>query len=202
MSELTKAFIEARKEITNPHFDQVNPHFKSKFASLKSVINATIPIAAKHGISVWQDLQEAEGGIHCWTILSHASGEEKTFGPLFIPCTRNDAQGYASASTYARRYHLQGVFGVVGDADDDGNAASEKREMPEKQAKELAALMDAANPDTGEGVAAFAEAWIELDQNEQLAFAPWIPKFYPGNVSKTKEHMRNLIRIYRTGELS
>jgi hypothetical protein len=123
--KLNKALIEARVDIHNPQFDSQNPHFKSRFASLKAVIASVIPPLADHGIAVIQDLQTVEGGIACYTHLLHESGEEKTYGPLIMRATKQDPQGYASASTYARRYHLQAVGGVVGDDDDDGNSASE-----------------------------------------------------------------------------
>lgn len=123
--KLNQALVAIREEITNPPMDSINPHFKSKFASLQAVIEAIVPTAAKHGVMVAQDIQEAEGGMRCYTHIIHESGEEKRFGPIYVPCTTSNAQGYASASTYARRYHLQGVFCVVGDKDDDGNAASE-----------------------------------------------------------------------------
>ena len=125
MSEINKALIAARMDIHNPQFDSTNPHFKNKFASLKAVIAAVIPPMAEHGIAVIQDLKTVDGGIACYTHLYHESGEEKTFGPLVMNATKSDPQGYASASTYARRYHLMAVGGVVGDTDDDGNAASE-----------------------------------------------------------------------------
>ena len=135
MSEINKALIKARADIHNPHFDSENPHFRSKFASLKAVIEATIPVFAQHGIAVVQDLQTIEGGIGCFTHLLHESGEEKKFGPLVIRPTKPDAQGEASASTYARRYHLMTVCGVVGDVDDDGNAAASQSAFKSKQAK-------------------------------------------------------------------
>jgi hypothetical protein len=55
--------------------------------------------------------------------LIHESGEELSFGKLFVPCTKQDAQGYGSAITYARRYQLQTALGIAPE-DDDGNAAS------------------------------------------------------------------------------
>jgi hypothetical protein len=44
-----------------------------------------------------------------------------------IPVTKQDAQGYGSAMTYAKRYSLAAALGVVADEDDDGNAASHPR---------------------------------------------------------------------------
>ena len=162
--ELNKALAAARAEIENPHFDSVNPHFKNKFASLKAVINAVVPTLAKHGIALVQDLQTLEGGIGCFTHLLHESGEEKVFGPFIIPHTKPDAQGFASASTYARRYHLMGVASVVGDQDDDGEAASESAfKSKQLKTKYWNGIKDAAsNDDSG----AARELWDELD-NEQ-----------------------------------
>jgi hypothetical protein len=40
-----------------------------------------------------------------------------------VPVDKNNAQGYGSALTYARRYSLSAAFGVAPE-DDDGNAAA------------------------------------------------------------------------------
>ena len=42
MENLNKALVDARREIKNPKLDSENPFFNSKFASLKSVIAATV----------------------------------------------------------------------------------------------------------------------------------------------------------------
>ena len=162
---LNKALVEARKEIHNPAFDSTNPHFKSKFASLKAVIAAIVPVMAKHGIAVVQDLVTMDGGVGCYTYLLHESGEEKRFGPFVVYPTKNDPQGQASASTYARRYGLQAVGNVVGDVDDDGNAASEpsfsSKQMKTKvwnTMKDAAAENDALK---------CGETWRELTTDQQ-----------------------------------
>jgi hypothetical protein len=43
-----------------------------------------------------------------------------------MPVSKADAQGFGSAATYARRYHLMAVANVVGDEDDDANQATGK----------------------------------------------------------------------------
>ena len=113
--------------------------------------------------------------------------------------TKDDLQGYASASTYARRYHLMAVFSVTGSEDDDGNAAVDYKnpQMSKTEAAEIARLVDEAVPETGEGVDAFGEAWIELGESMQLAYGKWISTFYPGQVSKTKAKMHAIMRAYR-----
>jgi hypothetical protein len=122
-TNLYQAFARAQEEMQNPAFDAANPHFKSRFASLAAVRNAVIPCFARHGIALAQDITSVEAGVSCVTILMHESGQERSFGPLILPVAKNDAQGFGSASTYARRYTMQSVAGVVGDDDDDGNAA-------------------------------------------------------------------------------
>ncbi len=163
--KLNAALVKARKDIDMPAMDSTNPHFSSKFASLKAIIDATVKVAAKHGIFVTQELRTIDYGIACYTHLLHESGEEKTYGPLIMRPTKNDPQGEASASTYARRYSLQSVFTIVGDPDDDGNAASESA-FGSKQAKGKArnalrkAAVDADNGKT-------REIWDNLDNDQR-----------------------------------
>jgi hypothetical protein len=126
LGNIAKALAAAQAEMANPRFDSSNPHFRNNFASLASVRNAVVPVLAKHGICMTQDIQTVEKGIACTTILTHASGQQMRFGPLVMPASKPDAQGFGSAATYARRYSLMAVAGVVGDDDDDANAASGK----------------------------------------------------------------------------
>ena len=126
LNEIGAALAKAQAEMSNPKFDKTNPHFRNKFASLAAVRDAVIPVLAKHGIACLQDLQNAEGGVACTTTLLHSSGQTLTFGPLRMPVSKADAQGFGSAATYARRYHLMAVANVVGDEDDDANQATGK----------------------------------------------------------------------------
>lgn len=206
--KLISALLETRKAIKNPPLDSVNPHFRSKFASLKAVVEHTVEVAAQHGICVIGDPQKAESGIDMYTVLAHESGEEMRLGPMFFPCAKRDAQGYASALTYSRRYHLMSIFNVVGDVDDDGNEASKKWEMPEKMARDFATLLDDAvvirdqngKLESFEGVDEFATAWMALDQEKQKAFGPWISTIWPGEVSKIKAHMRDVMQAWRANQ--
>jgi hypothetical protein len=100
-----------------------NPHFKSKYADLGSVIDAVKPALIKHGLFFVQMSHEAQGGVCVETVLHHSGGEALSCGKLFVPANKNDAQAHGSALTYARRYSLMTAFGVPAE-DDDGNAAS------------------------------------------------------------------------------
>jgi hypothetical protein len=187
--ELNKALATARKEIENPRFDSENPHYRSKFASLRAVIDATIPIAAKYGIAVNQDIRSTERGIACYMHLCHESGQEKTYGPLTMHATKSDPQGYASASTYARRYQLMSVFGVAGDADDDGNAASESAfSSVAKRSKIRNDLLKAAKDGDDKRVAEI-RANLDNDQKAELMSIISKPqqKFIKESLDRIKE---------------
>lgn len=132
INELAKALAEAQGEMHNPAFDAKNPHFKSAYASLASVRNTVLPVLSKHGLSIIQMPVNVEGNPAVSTMLLHASGQfvEDTFT---MPADKQNAHGYCSALTYLRRYSLMAVAGVVGDDDDDGNAAVESVRLdPEK----------------------------------------------------------------------
>jgi ERF superfamily len=133
-NELAASLAKAQTEMSNPAFDSSNPHFRSKFASLAAVRNAVVPALAKHGVFVTQELTRTDKGVACAVILMHSSGSFR-YAPFEMPITKDDAQGVASASTYARRYTLQAIACVVGDHDDDGNAAAGKKEVDPRDIK-------------------------------------------------------------------
>jgi hypothetical protein len=109
--------------------DKINPHFKSKYADIGSVIDAIKPILAKHDLAFTQHPQPSEQGVIVETVLHHATGETLSMGTLYVPANKQDAQGFGSALTYARRYALMTAFGVPAE-DDDGNAAASASARP------------------------------------------------------------------------
>jgi len=155
--EIAAALAKAQAEMHNPKFDASNPFFKSKFASLAAVRNAVIPMLAKYGICLTQDLTTTEGAISCRTILTHASGQQMIFGPLTLPISKADAQGYAAAGTYAKRISMQSVVAVVGDDDDDGESMKKTNghtnEVTDKQRAATHGRLDEINGDLGRNVA-------------------------------------------------
>ena len=161
---LNGALVAALLEIENPHFDSVNPHFNNAFASLKAVREAVIPIMAKHGIALIQELRPGDGGVLCFTHLLHVSGEERTLGPFFVPCAAN-AHSTVGASTYARRVSLMTVSTTVGDVDDDGNAASESPFKSKKEQTQYhTGMAKAWAAKDGPGL---RQLWDELDTEQQ-----------------------------------
>lgn len=102
---------------------------KYKYADLTSVIDAIKPALVNNDMFFTQRPLPSENGVTIATYLHHASGEEMPLGSLFVPANKNDAQGFGSALTYARRYALVTAFGVPVE-DDDGNAASRHTPPP------------------------------------------------------------------------
>lgn len=125
MKNIYTAFIKAQKEFAPALKSSINPHFKAKYVSLEGCIEAVIDALNNNGIGLIQQNHEAEHGVTVETLLIHESGESLSGGRLFVPATKQDAQGFGSALTYARRYSLMATCGIAPE-DDDGNAASNK----------------------------------------------------------------------------
>jgi len=123
MKQIATAFLKAQTEMSNPLKKGLNPHFKSKFADLNSVLEAVIKPLNDNGIAVLQPTVCVDGKNYVKTILLHESGETLESFTEILYAKANDAQGQGSGITYARRYGLQSLCGV-GAEDDDGNKAS------------------------------------------------------------------------------
>jgi hypothetical protein len=123
VKELASALAKAQALIEGAAKDGNNPHFRSKYATLASVVDAVKEPLAKNGLSYTQVLHDAENAVKVETIILHQSGEWLSCGCLSVPVSKHDAQGFGSALTYARRYSLSAAFGVAPE-DDDGNEAA------------------------------------------------------------------------------
>jgi hypothetical protein len=119
---LAAALVAAHADIKGVVKSATNPYFKSKYATLESVVEAVKEPLLKRGIVVIQGLQDAENGVAVETMLLHTSGQWIS-STLRLPASKEDAQGYGSACTYGRRYGLMAICGVPAE-DDDGNAAT------------------------------------------------------------------------------
>ena len=166
IAKLSEAMCAAQQEIDHAHKDSTNPHYKSKFASLPSVIDATVPVLNRFGLSVIQLPGFVEGCATVETILTHESGEWLS-GMSGSPISKNDPQGVGSALTYLRRYSLAALC-CIGQDDDDGNTASQKPpRAPNKEttlvAQELKALLDAHKTIPADGRKAALAAYTALD---------------------------------------
>lgn len=120
---IAQALATAQSEMGKALKQSKNPHFRSKYADLASVMDACMEALNKNGIAVIQPMTESEFGRSVVTQFIHASGEKLECSiPLILG--KQDMQGLGSAITYARRYGLMALAGIAPE-DDDGNAAVE-----------------------------------------------------------------------------
>lgn len=124
-----EALVAARAEMPVLVFDATNPHFRNRYLSLSGVMEGVAPILAKHGIVVTHaGYRNEDGAPWLRTSLIHTSGDRLDSD---LPIAGgNNPQQMGSAITYARRYAVLGLLGMVGDEDDDGNAASAPAGQP------------------------------------------------------------------------
>lgn len=124
IAEISKALNTFRTAVKQPVKSASNPFFKSKYVALEGVVNAIDSALKDTGLSYVQEATSEGNQVSVTTLLLHESGEWIELTPLTLPVTKNDAQAFGSAETYARRYSLSAAFGITSDLDDDGNAAS------------------------------------------------------------------------------
>lgn len=130
LTKLLPAFVKAKKAFKPALKDSTNPAFKSKYASLDSVLEACDEALAANDLIVIQP-PETETTLVIKTRLYHSSGEwiETT---LSMPTVASTPQAVGSAVTYGRRYAYMGLMGIAPADDDDGNAGSGKGEAPQQ----------------------------------------------------------------------
>lgn len=124
IDQLATALAKAQGEFTVAGKSKSNPFFKSKYADLESVVEASRPSLSKYGLSVVQSPFKNEDGSSCLvTILMHASGQWVKSISAHNPA-KNDIQSLSSYNTYLKRMCYTSIVGVVtGDEDDDGEGA-------------------------------------------------------------------------------
>ncbi len=131
ISALAEALAKAQGEMKNAAKSSDNPFFKSKYADLAECLSVVREPLAKNGLSVFQANEGIVEGnkLAVTTLLMHSSGQYLKTTSSY-PIQKNDAQGFGSTLTYARRYSLAAALGIAQE-DDDGNAACE----PPKQSR-------------------------------------------------------------------
>lgn len=117
LCDFQKGAIAVQKNAENPGFKRGNKAMK--YADLNSILAVVLPALTAHGLAITQ-MPDA-GGLT--TRLMHISGEWMQATSQMQPVA-NTPQALGSAITYARRYALGAMLGIVTEDDDDGNAAS------------------------------------------------------------------------------
>jgi hypothetical protein len=130
---IAEALSKAQAEMPVVTKDSENPFLHNKFASLGAIIEAVRPVLKKHGLAFIQfpvseidrqgiTLVGSEG------VLMHSSGEwvsNRVLFPLGEEKGKSVAQVGGSLVTYARRYQITGMLGIVTEEDTDGSVPSQ-----------------------------------------------------------------------------
>lgn len=131
LDKLAPALVSLQADLVPVAKSASNPFFKSKYAPLNEVMANVQPLLAKHKLAISQFLTNLNGESAMRTILLHESGQYiEDVQPLLI--VKQDPQSQGSATTYARRYGVMSVLGVVADDDDDGNKATQAYNKPKE----------------------------------------------------------------------
>ena len=129
---LRSAMLEFQKLAVTAKKDGKNPHFRSNYSTLESVITA-VNQGNQFGLFFTQEIdyvyvshRETKSEVVVVTTIRHVNDESTYVSKL--PIILSDAnyenpQKIGSAITYAKRYTLQSVYGLPSE-DDDGNEAS------------------------------------------------------------------------------
>jgi hypothetical protein len=118
--------------------DANNPAFRTKYASLTSVLDTVTGPLAGAGLLLVQRFAVDAGGPVLVTEIIHAASGQSLTSTVPITCKDPlDPQKMGGAITYYRRYSLLALLGLVPE-DDDGNAASKPAPANAPQTRQVA----------------------------------------------------------------
>lgn len=154
ITKLAKALLNVQRQLLPAARDATNPFTKSRYATLNSVMAASRDALLDNGIWLCQCPVpvEAPGAIGLMTKLTHTESGQWQSSLTVVPLPRADPQGMGSAITYARRYALTAMLGLVTE-DDDGEAASlrkggtARQQSPRRQGRQEATPAHVAESD-------------------------------------------------------
>ena len=135
MTNLHAALCAAQAEMGSAQEGGYNPHFRSSFATLTDLINASRPALTKNGLAVTQYPESDGESTYLITMLLHSSGESIESRVKMVLDKPSDVQSFGKTMTYLKRYVYAAMVGItISDAeDDDGNSIS-VREDPSRPA--------------------------------------------------------------------
>ena len=173
ITNLAAAMLKVQKQLRPALKDSYNGFTQSRYATLNSVMDACGEALIDNGIWVTQYPVPVENGsssLGLVTKLVHAESGEWQESLISMPLAKADPQGYGSALTYARRYGLSAMVGLVTE-DDDANTAcnptvlnSQNQTIHDLEKPRLAALKTRANsPDNNSSQNAVIEKLPHID---------------------------------------
>ena len=157
IKDLIAALAKAQAVMKPAIINKKNPFFKTMYADFTSCMDACRGPLSDNGLAIIQSCETINGELNLVTMLAHTSGQWLKSDYPIIPA-KKDSQGIGAAMTYAKRYSLCGMIGIVADEDDDGNATvvnhhEEQKQMPKPstvsfdQALELQNIFSECSPE-------------------------------------------------------
>lgn len=117
------------------------------YADLADIMAVIRPLLVKHGLAVTQDVQGDGERVGVSTTLIHKSGQTLASSVLWLK-TSGKARDAGAAVTYARRYSLSALLGLVTEDDDENvlghvehRMTHEAREMSPRQRQLIAEMV-------------------------------------------------------------
>jgi len=136
--------IAAKQSFGSIKKDGINPHFKSNYVTLEGLVSAINPALHENGLAFFHSFES--DAIKCVV----TDGETDISTSLPIP-TETNIQKLGSAVTYARRYTLSMLLGLVAETDDDGQEGAGAGNVRAKPAPKPKANWDYSIQTEGRG---------------------------------------------------
>lgn len=125
INDLIKSLIQAQSKFKKADKAALNPHFRSKYADFEAIVEACSSSLHDNGLCFSQTTRVDNGVVILTTTIFHITGQFISSDYPIMPI-KQDPQAYGSALTYAKRYSLCAILGLVSaEEDDDGHKASE-----------------------------------------------------------------------------
>lgn len=121
---IINALVRAQAQMPALQKSAINPHFKNKYVPLDKILETVLPILNDEGIALVQSPAVLDGQPALTTTLLHADSGQSVTGTMLLVMDKDTPQGQGSGITYARRYALQSMLGLMADTDDDAESAN------------------------------------------------------------------------------
>lgn len=181
----------------NPPQDSVNPHFNNRFASLAATLQVVRDACAAQGLAYRQTVEcgEERSMLLRTCVTDGETGEELALSTF--PLTYNaNPQQMGSQLTYAKRQAAQADWAIVGEADDDAEAAAkgaaqrpqERPRAPKAKERDYSGLRAECERLAASHGTTVRDEW------------DWVCQTYGNPKAKTDEEYEQLLGILRMME--
>ena len=127
-------FLKAWRWAKNPALDCSNPHFKNRYASLAGTLAEVRNACTFSDIAYIQALVKEGDEYFLKSCVMDENGERMELSVFPVTNVPNP-QNFGSELTYKKRQQAQADWGIVGEEDDDGEAAAAPYSAPQRPAK-------------------------------------------------------------------